>query len=235
EPVLLFDIMVHLATLGSLAAVFRAELAWLWRSLRPPPPGASSDLNPTTRAEGRRFVVLILVGTLPTGLMGLLFYRPVEQLTIHPAVAGAMLVVTGGVLWATRRVPPGRRQIRAMGWTDALLIGAAQGSALVPGLSRTGVTIAMALFLGLDRELAARYGLLLGIPAIVGAVMVGLVKGGMATTGLGAVLTAMVVAFAMGYVALRVVLRTVVAGRLAAFAPYCWAVGLVILITVAVA
>lgn len=235
EPVLLFDVMVHLATLGSLAAVFREELVLLWRSLLPTPPGKTSNLNPAELAEGRRFVLLLFVGTLPTGIIGLLFHRPVERLFAQPAVAGAMLLVTGAILWATRRVGPGRREIEAMRWTDAILIGAAQGCALLPGISRTGTTIAVALFLGLEREFAARYSLLLGIPAIAGAVLIGAFKGGLASTGLGAILVAMVVAFATGYMALRIVLRVVVAGRLSAFAPYCWLVGLVILLTAAVA
>lgn len=235
KPVLLFDIMVHLATLGSLAVVFRADLAWLWRSARPAQRGGrAADLPPTQRAEGRRFVWLLIIGTLPTGVIGLLFHRPVERLFTQPAVVGAMLVVTGVVLWATKRAPIGRRRITAMSWVDALIIGAVQGFALIPGISRTGTTIAVALFLGLERDLAARYGLLLGVPAIAGAVVVGAFKGGAATTGLGATLTAMGVAFVMGYVALRILLRTVVAGRLAAFAPYCWVVGLVILVTAAV-
>lgn len=144
-------------------------------------------------------------------------------------------MVTGLLLWATRRLQPGRRGMEAMGWSDALLIGAVQGCALVPGISRTGATIAVALFLGLERELAARYSLLLGIPAIGGAVMLGVFKGGLSATGLGPILIAMIVAFAMGYVALRIVLRTVAAGRLSAFAPYCWLVGFLILIAAVVA
>jgi undecaprenyl-diphosphatase len=235
KPLLLFDIMVHLATLGSLAAVFRADLAWLLRSVRPAPIGRqSANLAPERRAEGRRLFWLLVVGTLPAGAIGLLFHRSVERLFAQPAVAGLMLLVTGSALWATRRAPTGRRRIGAMGWVDALVIGAAQGFAILPGISRTGATIAVALFLGLERDLAARYGLLLGVPAIAGAVVVGALKGGAAAAGLGATLIAMVVAFAMGYVALRIVLRTVMAGRLAAFAPYCWLVGLVIIATAVV-
>lgn len=235
EPVLFFDVMVHLATLGSLAVVFKADLAWLWRSIRPAPLGRTSNLNPAKRVEGRRFVFLLFVGMVPTVVIGLLFLRPLERLFAEPARVGAMLMVTGLLLWATRRLQPGRRKMEAMGWSDALLIGAVQGCALVPGISRTGVTIAVALFLGLERELAARYSLLLGIPAIGGAVMLGAFKGGLSPTGLGPILIAMILAFAMGYVALRIVLRTVAAGRLSAFAPYCWLVGLLILIAAAVA
>lgn len=234
EPMLFFDVMVHLATLGSLAAVFKDDLLWLWRSFRSGPWVLRSSPNPDRRSQGLRFILLLIVGTVPAGLIGLLFHRTLERLFASPAAVGSMLVVTGLLLWTTRKMPEGLRQIETMRWTDAIIIGLAQAGGLVPGISRTGATIVMALFLGLERELAARYSLMLAMPAVAGAVVLTLLKGGLAATGLGAVLLAMVVAFVTGYAALRIVLRVVVAGRLAVFAPYCWLMGALAIVMAAV-
>jgi undecaprenyl-diphosphatase len=230
EPMIFFDVMVHLATLGSLAAVFKEDLLWLWHSLVPGARVQVSSSNPDRRPQGRQLILLLLIGTLPAGLVGLLFHKTFARLFASPAAVGAMLIVTGTFLWTTKKMPPGGRPMEAMRWTDAIAIGFAQAGGLVPGISRTGATIVMALFLGLERELAARYSLMLAMPAIAGAAVLSFVKGGVATTGLMAVLLAMVVAFVTGYVALRVILRVVVAGRLAAFAPYCWIVGVLVII-----
>jgi undecaprenyl-diphosphatase len=226
EPALFLDILLHVATLGSLVAFFRREILWMGSALL----GRAGSPPGKERAQGRRFLLLLLVGTFPTALMGLLFLRPVERLFARPEVAGAMLMVTGAVLWATGWAPARGRGLEAMGLKDALLIGAAQGLALVPGLSRTGLTLAAALFIGLERELAGRYALLLGVPAVAGAALVG----AFSAHGPGAdplvLALAMAVAFASGYGALMVVFRTVLAGRLRVFAPYCLAVGVVVLL-----
>jgi undecaprenyl-diphosphatase len=229
ESLLFFDIMVHLATLGSLAAVFREDLFWLGRSV-----ASKSNPDPSMRASGLQMVWLLIVGTLPAAVMGSLFHKPLERLFGNPAFAGSMLLVTGLFLWTTRKIPAGARRLDAMRWSDALLIGVAQGFGLVPGISRTGATIVAALVLGLERDLAARYSLLLAIPAICGAVILGALKGGFTAAGLGVVLGAMTVAFVTGYAALKIVLRVVVAGRLSAFAPYCWLFGLLVLVMAAV-
>ena len=236
EPLLFFDVMMHLATLGSLVAVFREDLLWLWHSVASKPRAApSSNPNPDRSAQGgRQFVLLLAVGTLPAGLLGVLFHTPLERLFASPAAAGAMLLVTGLMLWTTKKMPMGVRGLKAIRWSDALIIGLAQGLGLVPGISRTGATIVAALFLGLERELAARYSLMLAIPAIAGAVVLSALAGGTASSGFGIVLAAMVVAFLTGYAALRIVLRVVVAGKLSAFAPYCWLVGILALIMAAV-
>lgn len=239
DPLLFFDVMMHLATLGSLVAVFREDLLWLWRSVAFKPRAVpSSNPNPDhgrSAQGGRQFVLLLVLGTLPAGLLGVLFHAPLERLFASPLAAGAMLLVTGLMLWSTKKMPMGVRGLKAMRWSDALIIGLAQGVGLVPGISRTGATIVAALFLGLERELAARYSLMLAIPAIAGAVVLSALAGGAAAAGFGVLLAAMVVAFLTGYAALRIVLKVVVAGRLSAFAPYCWLVGILALIMAAVA
>jgi undecaprenyl-diphosphatase len=114
----------------------------------------------------------------------------------------------------------------------ALLIGTAQGLAICPGISRSGTTIAVALLLGVERELAARFSFLLAIPAVLGALAFELkdyappANGSQAGVGVGAMLLGAIIAAAVGIFALKLLLRFVRGGKLSAFAYYCWALGL---------
>ena len=123
------------------------------------------------------------------------------------------------------------RDLRRTTWIDALLIGLGQALALIPGISRSGTTISIALLLGLDRRLAARYSFLLAVPAILGAVAVqagdsGAIPSDQWTPVAVGTLTAAV----SGYIALKLLLRIVVAGNLSRFSYYCWGIGLLTLV-----
>ncbi|MGB5549984.1 MAG: undecaprenyl-diphosphate phosphatase, partial [Thermoanaerobaculia bacterium] len=129
----------------------------------------------------------------------------------------------------TRLARSGGRDAAEMTWVDALTIGVVQGLAITPGISRSGITIAAALLLGIDRETAARYSFLLSIPSILGAL---LLRIGGAHDGVGT--TALVVGFTAaaltGYFCLALLVRLVKKGRLSWFAPYCFALGLLALV-----
>jgi undecaprenyl-diphosphatase len=137
------------------------------------------------------------------------------------------LCLTGILLWLTRGKAASGRNLQNMFWRDALIIGLAQGVAIMPGVSRSGTTIAVALFLGIDRQLAGRFSFLLAIPAILGALMLGL-DGDLFQTSLpmALILAGSISAAVVGYLALIVLLRIVKKGQFHRFAPYCWVVGL---------
>jgi undecaprenyl-diphosphatase len=179
---------------------------------------------------GRRMGALVLIGTVPTGLIGVVFNDVFKSLFSEPSRVGVALLVTGALLMATRG-REGSGDDATLGVKMALLIGFAQGLAITPGISRSGTTIAVALFLGLNRELAARFSFLLSIPAICGAVVLELKNGvNFEGTDWPAVGVGFVSSMAVGYLALVMLVTLVKRGGLHHFAWYVWPVGIAALV-----
>jgi undecaprenyl-diphosphatase len=116
-----------------------------------------------------------------------------------------------------------------MGWLDSVLIGIAQGMAIIPGISRSGATISTGLFCGLDRDLSARFSFLLSIPAILGATVLEVKKFG-SIQELGITLIGTVVAFGVGILSLTFLIKINTIGKISNFSYYCWIIGLAIII-----
>ncbi len=234
EPELLLDICLHVGTLISVWIVFWNEIRNIIVTLFKLPGliRSAGGLAPLlAENETVRITALILVGSVPTAILGLLFRKVADQIFGAVWIVGAMLLITGSLLWFTRRVAIEGRPVKAMAAKDALTIGLTQGLAILPGISRSGSTIAMALFLGIDREVAGRYSFLLSIPAIMGALVIGLDPSLTHTTfPIGVLLAGIATAGIVGYAALKVLLQLVKMGRLYYFAPYCWLLGLAALI-----
>jgi undecaprenyl-diphosphatase len=234
EPELLFDICVHVGTLAAVLAVFYRDILNLLSTLVRLPGlaragGGISALFVNHREF--RLMVMIVLGCVPTAIMGVLFAKMAEQLFGTVWLVGAALIVTGTFLWFTRNQKTAGRTIRQMKLKDALLIGLVQGLAIVPGISRSGATISAALYLGVDRELAGKYSFLLAIPAILGALVLGLDSEAFHTTlPAGTILLGSLAAAVVGYLALVVLLKIVKRGQLHRFAPYCWLVGIMAIV-----
>ena len=158
---LAFDVACHVGTLLAVLVFFRVELVDMGRAL-PTAFGTGDGLAP-------RRVRLLLVGTVPIVLIGGLFGGTIEASTRTPAVALSMLALGAFVLLAAERTGSAARGEENLGVGEALAIGAAQAAALVPGVSRSGATIALAMMLGVRRDAAARFSFLLGVPAISAA------------------------------------------------------------------
>ncbi|MCR4404322.1 MAG: undecaprenyl-diphosphate phosphatase [Candidatus Acetothermia bacterium] len=220
-PGLLFDALVHLGTLLSILWVFRRRVSLLLAAFR-------------RRDENRHLLWLIILGTIPTALLGLLLNPWIERAFSSLLVVGLGLLCSGGLLLLAARVSAraGRshRALEGMTVRDALLIGLAQGIAILPGISRSGLTIGVGLLLGLERGLAAEFSFLLAGPAILGAVALkgweALQQPGAHAALAGYYLLGTGLAAISGAVAIGLLLRFVQRGRLAPFAYYCWAVGL---------
>lgn len=229
EPELLFDICVHVGTLAAVLIVFRRDLWALIESfLRLPATLRSArGVGPAFAQDGNlRLLAMIVLGSLPTALMGVFLSNWADQLFSTTWLVGITLLCTGTFLWLLRGLSDTGRMLDAMHWRDAVLIGVAQGLAIMPGISRSGATIAAALFLGLNRELAGRFSFLLAVPAILGALLLGM-DGDVFHTTLpaGMILAGSLSAAVIGYIALTLLLRIVKNGQLHRFAPYCWSVG----------
>lgn len=228
---LFFDICVHLGTLLAVMVVFRQEVKAIivallrlfsfQRQKTPFPQKLESDPE-------LKMAILIVIGCIPTAVLGYLFHSVADWLFSSAFIAGVMLIVTGLLLWITRRVKSGADRVSIDGFSKkkALVIGIVQGLAIIPGISRSGSTISIGLLLGLDREMAARYSFLLSIPAILGAGLLSF-KDGLAQTNLAVQISLLGAATAglVGYGALKSLLHIVKKGHLYVFAPYCWLAG----------
>lgn len=175
-----------------------------------------------------RLFLLILVGTIPTGLIAIAFKDTFESLFSKPVLAGLMIMVTGTFLWFTKSLGKCTANKNSMGFIDALIVGVVQGIAIIPGISRSGSTISAACFRGINRGLAARFSFLLSIPAILGATVLEY-KEIVALNGEGLFYAAIVISVAalVGYFALRWLVSIVERGRLYIFSYYCWGIGVI--------
>ena len=221
-----FEVAVHFGTLLSVLVIFRTEVMALFRALGRllRSPGTIAQ----QRAENQytRMGLAIVVGCVPAGVVGLTMKDTLERAFDSPTLVCGALVATGLVLLATLKAPEGSSEV---GLKGAVLIGLAQAVAILPGVSRSGATIAAAQFLGVDRNLAARYSFLLSLPVIAGATLLK-VKDLIDAPPQGEVLMALLlgalVAFVAGMAALAWLLRLVRSGWFAHFGWYCLAVGI---------
>jgi len=217
-----FSILVHGATVLSILVVFRRDILEL-----------AAALLRFRWDEKSRFVLLLLVSAIPVGITGLLFESSISAFFGGRIVfVGCMLLVTATLLFLTRYAPGGNSKLSP---GKALLIGLAQTVAILPGISRSGATISVALFLGIDREQATRFSFLMVLLPIIGATLLE-VKDlvALSPTGEGsgtAVLAAgFLAAFLSGLLACRWMLGLVKKGRIVYFSLYCLLAGLVAII-----
>jgi len=222
QPMLLFDALLHIATLGVVVAYFRKDLRLITSGLiRLRARGAEEML-------GRRIFYLVLVGTLPTAIIGLFFKRWIEALFSMSIFTSLMFLLTGTFLWVGEKAARSGKTIARAGITDALIIGMAQGVAIIPGISRSGATISAALLRGMERESAFRYSFFLSIPAIVGALGLELresvVKKNLPQEILPYLIGALC-AFATGYLSLMALQKALLRKKFSLFAIYCWMIG----------
>lgn len=203
------NVVLHLGTLLSIVVVFWRDLL----KLRHQP----------------RLCAAIVVATLPLIPVGL-FLKDWLDATFQQTIwAGICLCVTAGLLAAYRRVEHGAGQLADITWRQALLVGACQALAPLPGISRSGITIFGGLLGGLSRETAARFSFLIAIPAIGGATVLyskDLLEGASGGTAAGPLLTGATIAFVVGVLSLRWLLQLVQSRKLWPFALYCAVVGL---------
>lgn len=231
EPGLIFEVSVHMGTLMAVVVFFRKEIIGLLTAIgrlaatlvRGKPAGAILA-DPEVR-----LAALIVVGSVPTAAIGLIFNEIADQLYNSTALVGCMLLVTGTLLWGTSRIQREGRSVADFKFPAALVIGVAQGLAILPGISRSGATIATGLFLGLDGPTAARYSFLLSIPAILGAQVLSLSDLGGYAPDVGVILAGTLTAALVGYAALAFLVYIVNKNRMPLFAPYCWILGAVTL------
>jgi undecaprenyl-diphosphatase len=161
---LTFDIALHIGTLMAVLLYFYRD----WIQIVAQGFGLRAGSDEELR-QNRAMLWLLAIGSVPVGVFGLLFSEEAETTWRNPFLMGGMLIGVGILMALAERHGQGKRQMGSIGLWDTLVIGAAQAVAIVPGTSRSGVTIAAGLFRGIDRATAARFSFVLSTPAIAAA------------------------------------------------------------------
>ncbi len=223
ENALAFDVMLHVGTLGAVAVYFRRDLLAMAAAM------LGRDVEDAE--QHRRWVGLLALGTLPVALVGGLFADQVEAAFHSVTVVGAALLFTATLLLLVAARGADGKGPAAFGVFETLVVGSFQVFGLVPGISRSGVTLAGGLVAGIERETAAKFSFLLSMPAIGGATVRNAgALGGLFDEAALAVLAGTVAAGLTGWVAIDVMMRVVRLGRLGIFALYCGVLGVVTLV-----
>jgi undecaprenyl-diphosphatase len=210
-----FDLGLHLGTLLPVLWIYRQDLARIFTD-------TLSGSGPVFKRRGVRLAALVVLGSIPTAAIGLSLENVFEAMFSNTLSVGIAFAITGTLLWLTRRAGEGSRDEITMPWAVAIAIGVVQGLAITPGISRSGSTIAAAMFLGVEREVAARYSFLLSVPAILGAFILKAGDLDLSAANLAPLLTGFFTAAITGYLALKLLLRFVRSGSLDKFAWYLW-------------
>ncbi len=227
EMPLAFVVITHFGTLLAVIVYYRQDFARMLRSLFVWSASESSQQKQLTAA--RRLVGLLVIGTIPAALAGLLLEEQIENLFDSLPAVGIALIITGLILLAVNWLAGQKEQCQTTA-IDALLIGIAQVLALAPGISRSGTTIAVSLARGLHRDWAPRFAFLLSAPIILGGTVfqvIRLVQNPIGSPQLGIYLLGGLTAGISGYFAVHLVVRTVRAGNLIYFSGYCILVGII--------
>ena len=217
QPGVLFDVLLHVGTMVAVAIYFWRDLAGLVSSL-----WRRDDLARTQRY----MVVLLIAGSVPTAVIGLLFKDFFIGLFERPGLVCIMLLVTGTLLCAAERLRRVAGAPRQVTFVDALIAGTVQGCAIIPGISRSGSTIAALLMRGVDGETAARFSFLLALPAVFGAAVLSLHD--LERVNAQALLpyvAGTLAALATGLLCIHLLMGVIRRRRLHWFALYCWLAG----------
>jgi len=232
---LTFDISVHMGTLLAVLVIYSSDILAMISSvfrffskavlLKPVSYLVNEDKN-------LHLAGLIIIGSVPTAIIGLVLKQFEHVLFTSQVLVGAMLILTGTILWVSRNYYFSENKTSSFGIKNAVFIGVSQGLAVIPGISRSGTTIAVGMFLGLDRHTAAKFSFLLSIPAILGAQILSvkdMIDSGLTIDSI--TIYATIASFITGLIALKILLTLVHSGRFHLFAPYCWLVGSLVLLS----
>lgn len=230
---LAFDVLLHFGTLIAVIGYFYKDIIEMIKAFF----SSIADIFRRRFRQGfkedqyKKLAWMIIIGTIPVAIVGVLFNSQIEAAFHTLTIPAFFLLITGLLLYTSQRINVGSRNIEKTGIKDSIIVGIGQALAIIPGLSRSGTTISSGLYLGFDKEFAAKFSFLLAIPAILGATVVQLKD---ITTGLDVNMTAYVFGFlaalVSGYLAISIVLKLIKERNLDIFAYYCWIVGAAILI-----
>ena len=203
---ILFDVFLHAGTMLAVIFYFRIEICDLFREV--------TDLFRPSKKKAKirhNLVPVLIIGTIPAGLAALIFRDMIEEYARTPIVTVVTLSVFGLLLWWADRAGKKSKAFSQIGWKQGMLVGIAQAVALIPGVSRSGITITMALFLGFSRKDSARFSFLLSLPILVLATCKGalelLVNPESSPAGVASLAAGVIVSFFSGFLCIKFFLR----------------------------
>ena len=224
---LAFDTILHLGTLVAIFSFFWKDILRLIGGFI----GSLIDITNGNFKKGiqnnisKKFAWLLIIGTIPTGIMGILFKDAIESVFRGTIYVGVFLLITGLILYYSQRHSSGKVTTKEMTFKKSLIIGICQGLAIFPGISRSGATIASGLCIGLEREYAARYSFLLSVPAVVGAGLIQIKDITSLDMSIVAIIAGFISSIIFGYYSIKLLIKMIKGWSLDVFAYYCWIVG----------
>ena len=232
ESSLAFDVFLHLGTLIAVLWFFRWDIIKMFKSWLL----SIGDISQGRFRQGfyedpyKRLAWYVILATIPVGIVGVLFEDSVDALFAGALYVPAFfLFVTGTILYLSQRMASGTVNLRNISAKESLWMGLGQACAILPGLSRSGTTIAAGLTIGLEKEFAAKFSFILSIPAIFGAFIFQLKDIGSAMdTNFLPIFLGFIASIIAGYFAIKWMLDLIQNKSLDIFAYYCWAVGIIV-------
>jgi len=210
EPELFFDIILHCGTLFSVIIFFYKDIIKLFKDIRT--------------------IILLLVATIPTGLIGILMSDYIDKYfasEIYPAI---FLLITGLLLYLTKYVPKNTKQISNFSISDVVLVGIAQGISVLPGISRSGSTLSTGILLGWDRADTIKFIFLLSIPSISGATILKFRSISISDININCYVIGFIIAFITGLLSIKILVKCIQNMKLHFFSYYCWLLGISVII-----
>ncbi len=221
EDSLLFEFILHIGTLIVVLLFFRRDIKNIFLAL----------VRLDFKTEYGKLIPLIVVGTIPAVAIGVVFLKPVEQVFQSVLPIAIAFIFCGIVLYSAKA---GKEKTDDISYLTAIIMGIAEGIAIIPGISRSGLTIAVALLIGVKREKAFKFSFLLSIPAIIGAIGYTFYEDSStlasARLGWAEILTGVTMAMVVGYFALKLLWKVLAKEKFHLFALYCWLLGTVLIL-----
>ncbi len=213
---LFFPVALHVGTVCVVLLTFWKDIAEIFKAL----------VRLDFRSEEGKLALYIAVGSVPTAAVGFFFHDVFESFFQSLLAVGVALFLTGSFLYISER----RKNGRELGCLDSLLIGIAQGVAIIPGISRSGVTITTGLLRRVGKEKVFRYSFLLSIPAVIGAAATESMNLTVSSVDTAIFLLGAVTSMIVGYASLKLLLKVILRERFHLFAYYCWIVGIMLVL-----
>lgn len=217
EDQILFNVILHIGTLIPIFIIFKEDI---------------KDML-LFKKEKRKEIIYILLAIIPTGIIGVLFEDFFEELFSNSYLTALMLIITGLILYITEKIESGHKEVENLKFWQPLLVGLAQAGAIIPGISRSGTTIAASLFQGLNRKAAARFSFLMSVPVIGGAGLLqflNVVEKGAFELEIKVVMLGFLAASFSGYLAIKILLKVLAEKKLNYFSYYCWFLAVLVIL-----